>query len=607
MLAFPPSITPFLMALDLTGTPMKLLLTALSLGLPLLLTSRAVAQTPGDDFDAAVDAFFDRYFEFHPTVAAGAGLHEYDARLGPRDTGSIRAWLSDLEAFEERFSAMDSTSLSESQRLDRELVLREIRGERFWLEEVGTWREDPRYYAGQWDLTLLLLLDYAPLAERMRAIVSRLERFPDLVAAARANVQDPPRPFVETALITYRGWPRFLENELTQALAGVEDPELQARFATARDSAAAAITTYREYLETEVLPSADGEFALGAGRYSRMNSLLAGLDIPIDRLKVIGEAELVRLQGLADSLAGVIAPGIPAERRVAAAFDTLAQDRPNADSIVATAAQVIDSLEAFVREAELGTVLEGDVEVREIPPFARTNFAYIWIPGPFEETVNTGFYFIQPVEDEWSEAVVREFLSRNNDWAILNTSAHEAYPGHYHHFNHVNRSPTETQRLLTAYVTTEGWAHYIEELSWRHGLAGGDPRLGLAAVQDALLRVVRFLASIGLHTEGMTVDEAETMFRTIAYQDSVNARQQALRGTYDPEYLNYTLGKLMIRELKDRVRTAAEERGEEFNLADFHDAFMSQGAPPVAWIGRRLLADPDWQPLADGGDQPDPR
>ncbi|MGH7573330.1 MAG: DUF885 family protein, partial [Gemmatimonadota bacterium] len=387
---------------------MKLLLPALSLGLPFLLTVSAAAQTPRDDFDAAVDAFFERYFEFYPTVAAGAGLHEYDARLGPRDTGAIQAWLSDLEAFEERFSAMDSTSLTAAQGLDRELILREIRGERFWLEEVGTWRKDPRYYANQWDLTLLLLLDYAPLEERMRAIVSRLERFPDLVAAARANVQDLPRPFVETALITYRGWPRFLEDDLTQALAGVEDPELQARFAAARDSAAAAISAYREHLEAEVLPSADGEFALGAERYRSMNSLLAGLDIPIDRLKVIGEAELVRLQGLADSLAGVIAPGIPAERRVAAAFDTLAQDRPAADSIVATAAQVIDSLKSFVRENGLGTVLEGDVEVREIPPFARTNFAYIWIPGPFEETVNTGFYFIQPVEKDWSEAVVLE-------------------------------------------------------------------------------------------------------------------------------------------------------------------------------------------------------
>ena len=577
---------------------MKLLLTALSLGLPFLVTFRAAAQTPPDEFESAVDDFFERYFEFYPTLAAGAGLHEYDGRLGPRDAESIRAWLVELDVFEERFAAMDPATLTDDQRLDRDLILREIRGDRFWLEEVGTWRSDPRFYANQWDLTLLLLLDYAPLAERMGAIVSRLERFPDLVAAARANVEDPPRPFVETALITYRGWPAFLENDLTEALAGVDDPALQGRFAAARERAVQAITDYRAHLETEVLPSSDGEFALGTARYETMNALLSGLDVPVKELKAIGEAELARLQGLADSLAESIAPGVPAEGRVSAAFDTLAQDRPAPGAIVTTAARVIDSLKAFVRERRIGTLLDGDVEVREIPPFARTNFAYIWIPGSFERAAKTGLYFIQPVEEGWSEQVVREFLARNNDWSILNTSGHETYPGHYHHFNHVHRAPTKTQRLLTAYVTTEGWAHYAEEMSWRQGLAGGDPRLGLAVVQDALLRVVRYLASIGLHTEGMTVDEAEALFRTIAFQDSVNARQQALRGTYDPEYLNYTLGKLMIRELRSDAQAAAEGGGGDFNLTAFHDEFMSRGAPPIPWIGRRLLADPAWMPFA---------
>ena len=219
-----------------------------------------------------------------------------------------------------------------------------------------------------------------------------------------------------------------------------------------------------------------------------------------------------------------------------------------------------------------------------------------------ERSATTGLYFIQPVEDEWSESVVREFLARNNEWSILNTSGHEAYPGHYHHFNHVHRAPTKTQRLLTAYVTTEGWAHYAEEMSWREGLADGDPRLGLAVVQDALLRVVRYLASIGLHTEGMTVDEAETLFRTVAFQDSVNARQQALRGTYDPEYLNYTLGKLMIRELRADARAAAEGAGDDFDLTAFHDDFMSRGAPPVPWIGRRLLDDPAWMPFSSSAE-----
>lgn len=559
--------------------------------------SPMTAQETASDFDVAVDDFFTRWFEFYPTQAAGAGLHEYDSLLGSRDRASIEAYVADLKAFEQRFASMSDTALTPDQTLDRELVLREIRGDLFWLDDVGTWREDPRFYAGQWDLTLLLLLDYAPLPERARAIVSRLERFPALVEAARVNIEGPPRPYVEVALITYRGWPRFLREDLTQALAEIDDPAFQARFQEARDDAIAAIEGYASHLEREMLPIASGEFALGPERYRRMNALLAGVDLPTERLKTIAEAELARLQAKADSLATVLAPNAPVETRVAAAFDSLGVDKPDPDAIVETAAEVIDELEEFARDREIGMVLEGDVEVREIPPFARTNFAYIWIPGPFEKGVNTGFYFIQPVESQWSDEVKEEFLSRNNKWAILNTSVHEAYPGHYHHFNHLNRAPTKAQQLLTAYVTVEGWAHYTEEMSWEQGLADRSPKLGLAVVQDALLRVVRFLASIGLHTEGMEVEEAERMFRTMAYQDSVNARQQALRGTYDPEYLNYTLGKLMIRELRARAEAAAARRGETFELKAFHDAFMARGAPPVSWIGRRMLDDSRWTPF----------
>ena len=119
---------------------MKLLLTALSLGLPFLVNHRAAAPTAPDDFETAVDDFFERYFEFYPTLAAGAGLHEYDGRLGTRDAEAIRAWLADLEVFEERFVAMDTAVLTDDQRLDRDLILREIRGELLWLEEVETWR-----------------------------------------------------------------------------------------------------------------------------------------------------------------------------------------------------------------------------------------------------------------------------------------------------------------------------------------------------------------------------------------------------------------------------------------------------------------------------------
>lgn len=541
------------------------------------------------DFDAITEEFFQVFFGFHPSEAAEAGLHEYDALTGRRDAGAIQEYVDALGALEARLETIDPATLSPDAALDRKLILRQVRGERFWLDEVGTFRKDPRFYASQMDLSLLLLLDYAPLEDRMEAIVGRLEGFPDLVGAARENVVNPPAPFVETALVTYRGLPGFLRDNLTEALAPVENAELQLRFAAARDAAAAALERYAAYLAEEVQPTASGDYALGPERYRKMNALLADVDLPVDQLEEIGRTELARLQALGDSLAERIAPG----QGIEAAFAVLGEDRPDAEAIVSTAAGDIAGLVEFIEAGRIGTILPGGVDVKEIPAFRRTNFAYIIIPGPFEAT-NTGFYFIHPVEESWSAKARSDFLRRNNRWTILNTSAHEAYPGHYHHWTHLKRSPTKAQQLLTAYVTTEGWAHYTEEMSWREGLADMNPRLGLAVVQDALLRAVRYLSSIGLHTKGMSVEESEQMFRALAYQDSVNAHQQALRGTYDPQYLNYTLGKIMIRRMRAEL---TEARGGKIDLLGFHDEFMARGAPPVPWIARRILGDEGWQPF----------
>jgi hypothetical protein len=541
------------------------------------------------DFDAIIEDFFEAYFDFHPTEAAEAGLHDYDGLTGRRDADAIGAYIGHLRELESRLEAAEDLTLTSDAALDRELILRQVRGDLFWLDEVRTWRKDPRFYASQMDLSLLLLSQHAPLEERMGSVVARLEAVPPLLEAAWANIEDPPGPFVETALVSYRGLPAFLRGDLSEALAPVEDSELQGRFAAARNAAATAIQDYASYLADEVLPEAHDQFALGSALYRRMNMLLAGVDLPIDRLEQIGRAEIDRLRALGEALAEQIVPGEGME----AAFKALGEDSPADGAIVQTAAGDLEGLASFVDSEGIGTILPGTVEVMEIPPFRRTNFAYIMIPGPFEPT-KTGFYFIHPVDASWSEAASRDFLRRHNRWTILNTSAHEAYPGHYHHFTHINRAPTKTQRLLTSYVTTEGWAHYTEEMSWRQGLAGSNPRLGLAVVQDALLRGVRYLSSIGLHTQGMTVEESEQMFRTLAYQDPVNARQQALRGTYDPQYLNYTLGKLVVMRLREDLTEAREAK---LDLRSFHDEFMAAGAPPVPWIARSMLGDPNWQPF----------
>lgn len=253
--------------------------------LALVTTSARAQQRSNDTFDAVVEAFLDRYFEFYPTAA-------------------IEAYLADIAAFETQVLAYEPTELSPNQQLNRVVVLRQIDRDQFWLGELATWRQNPRYYSGQMDLSLLLLLNYAPLQTRMVSIVERLEQFPGLVAAARVNIDNPPRPFLETALITYRGLPRFLEKDLVDALASVDDPELQQRFQRAMHRASAALDDYAGELETRLGTPPFGEFAMGAESYRRMNKELSAVDLPLGELKAIGERELARLQNIAYELAG---------------------------------------------------------------------------------------------------------------------------------------------------------------------------------------------------------------------------------------------------------------------------------------------------------------
>jgi uncharacterized protein (DUF885 family) len=166
---------------------------------------------------------------------------------------------------------------------------------------------------------------------------------------------------------------------------------------------------------------------------------------------------------------------------------------------------------------------------------------------------------------------------------LLSTSVHEVWPGHFLHFLHVNRNPSKVAQLFQSYAYTEGWAHYCEEMMKDQGLRQGSPEWHVGQLVSALRRNARYLSAIGLHTQGMTVAQSEKLFLD-ALADPGNARQQALRGTYDPAYLNYTLGKLMIMKLRDDWMAAHPKA----TLREFHDAFLSYSGP-VPLVRRLML------------------
>jgi uncharacterized protein (DUF885 family) len=217
----------------------------------------------------------------------------------------------------------------------------------------------------------------------------------------------------------------------------------------------------------------------------------------------------------------------------------------------------------------------------------RWNSAFIDIPGPYDMHLPSTYY-IAPPDPAWSAEERAAYLPGEAD--LLFVTIHEVWPGHFLQFLHSHRSESDPGRLFVGYGFAEGWAHYAEEMMWEAGFGGGDPRLHIGQLQNALLRNVRFLASIGLHTGRMTVDEVERMFRELAFQDPANARQQAARGTFDPEYLNYTLGKLIIRKLRDDWTASRGGRGA---WRELHDQLLSFGGPPLPLLRRKLLGATD--------------
>jgi uncharacterized protein (DUF885 family) len=251
---------------------------------------------------------------------------------------------------------------------------------------------------------------------------------------------------------------------------------------------------------------------------------------------------------------------------------------------------MLDGLRAWIVEHDVvGVPSDVPCRVEETPSYLRWAFAMMDAPGAFEEVATEAFYYITPPEPDWPAERQEQWLTKFSYGTLRDVSMHEAYPGHYVHYLHYRRVPSKIRRVFGAYSFWEAWAHYSEHLMVELGYRPEDQELRLAELAEALLRDVRFLASIGMHTGDMTVDEATRMFVDKAFMAEAPARQEAVRGTFDPGYLNYTLGKLMLLKLRDDYRAQREAAGEPFRLREFHDRFLSFGAPPVPLVRRELL------------------
>lgn len=535
-------------------------------------------------WDHFVHSFLESYFEAHPTFAAGAGRHEFDGRLTDWSPEGLEREIARLRSFRAQAAEFDPATLDERRAFEQEALTALVDGDLFWLEAVEwPWR-NPIFYAGVLDPSLYLTRDYAPLPQRMRAYVDYARAVPRAAGQVRANLRTPmPRTFAELGKMTFGGLAGYYESDVPGLFASVDDAGLQAEFREANEAAAKAMRELGAWFEEQIEASgpAAENFRLGADLYSRMLRETERVDVSLEELEEAGLRELERNLAALREACAAYAPELSIEDCLARVEALKPEGGP-----VAGARQQLAGLRRFVEEKELVSIPgTEEAQVEEAPPYQRWNSAYIDIPGPYDKHLPS-IYYISPPDSSWTPEEQAQYIPSEAD--LLFVTAHEVWPGHFLQFLHSNRAESELGRLFVGYGFAEGWAHYSEEMIWEAGFGDGDPRLHIGQLQNALLRNVRYIVALGLHTGSLTLPEAERMFREKAFQDPANARQQAARGTFDPGYLNYTLGKLMVKKLREDWTAS---RGGRPAWREFHDRFLSYGGPPVSLVRKAMMGE----------------
>jgi hypothetical protein len=533
-------------------------------------------QLPWADFVATT---IDEYYRRNPERAVDAGLHQYDGKASDLSLDAVREYSAWIAATLDAAQGYDHLEGIEA--FERDYLVMALGGQAFWFDQTDFLTKNPLAYSWRIDIGVYVDREYAPLEDRLRAYTEYVSHVPRMLQQMRDNLQPPlPAPYVTMSQRVFEGLAGYLADTVPQQFAAVEDEALQRQFAAANSAAAQAVQDIADWLG-ELKATATQDYALGEELFLRMLRETQGLDVTLEQLQAAGQADLDRnLEALYEACAQ-FAPGESTLECV-----QKVQDRKPPEGAVGGATRQLPAIKKFIVDNDIVSI-PGTEEalVGEAPPHRRFNFAYIEIPGPFEKDLPS-VYYIAPPDPSWSEEDQRAYIAGETD--LLATSIHEVWPGHFLQYLHSNRTDNKIGRHFSTYSYGEGWAHYTEQMMLDAGYGNGDPEIKIGQLLNALLRNVRYMSAIGLHTGGMTVEQSQAMFEEKAFQDFGNASQQAYRGTYDPGYLNYTLGKLMINKLRDDW---TDGRGGREAWGAFHDRFLSFGSPPIPLLREQMLGE----------------
>jgi uncharacterized protein (DUF885 family) len=531
-----------------------------------------------------VDQFIEHYLQSHPTFAVNAGRHEFDGRMPDWSPAGIERDIAHLHQQRLAASTYNAAQLTPRERFERDYLLTSIDRDLFWLEKAQAPFKNPEFYFGTIDSidpAPYVTRPYATLNERATAFIHYAEGMPNIAAQIRANLRAPlPATYIKFGVASFAGMADFYRHDVPTAFAEVTDPTLKAQLATAIERAAVAMQALADWLKSTET-GATQDFALGPKLFAEMLWMTERVDTPIGQLEAAGHADLARNLASLKEACARYTPRLAIEKCVA----KVKANKPEG-GVVAGARTQLAALRQFVIDKQIVTIPgTEEILVAQAPPYNAQNFAYIDVPGPYDQGMPSVYYIAAP-DPSWSRAEQDAYIAPKA--SLLFASVHEVWPGHFLQFLHSNRAASRFAQLFVGYAFAEGWAHYSEEMMLEAGLGEGDPEIQIGQLLQALLRDVRFISAIGLHTKGMTVATSEKLFREQAFQDAGTARQQAALGTRDPAYLNYTMGKLMIRKLRQDWM-AIHGTSSPAAWREFHDAFLAYGGPPIPLVRVQVL------------------
>ena len=533
-------------------------------------------------FSALADEIFKRYLDLNPQSGTGLGLHEYDGKICDFSKATIENDVKVYKEFLQKLSEINRDELSKENRFELEIAKWGLESAVFEEEVIRSYEKNPMTYAFIFgDLGNYISRDYAPFSERLNSLIKIIYKIPEILENGMINLdRSLPDVLCRYAIHFSKGYEEFFKGELLNTIKeNIKDEKIISDYIQKSDKAIAAFEKYVEFLNN-ASSVIDMSYILGKDKFAEMLRVKEHIDISFEELKELGFAELERLQNEMQE--------ILIKNDFVNKIETLEHSHPNEDTLITETNKTLNELIEFIKNKNIVDLPDNlNCIVKEMPRYMNYGFAAMDTTGPFEKS-DESYYYVNLPEKEWDEKKKEEWMTQFNFPVLKLISIHEAYPGHYTHFLNANKYSSRMAKMFTSYSYVEGWAHYTEEMMLDEGYGADDFKIKVGQLIEAMIRCCRYIGAIMLHCENSSIDDVRQFFLKNAYMTETTAMQEAERAAFDPGYLNYTLGKILLKKFKKKYFEKFEDKK---SLKDFHNTIVSLGVPTYDIAERYILTD----------------